>query len=277
MSRVKGATQQLEQAAASAKSVIIERAKQQEVYLEIAGNTPLIQNNFSQKSLEEMLRKHMGLTVERERKKPRDVIEAAKIKNLDGRICLPPTAIKKGMLSAAGTIKSKGALKPWQLKSQLFVVGESLPITFEKEVPRMDIVRTSGMNRQPDVRFRPSYMNWKCRVGVRFADGVAVQTVVDLLDRAGNIGVGEWRPEKSGTFGTYRVVRNITDRKELAEIERDCASGLIPLRIPEWAMDAEIDPSLLAKIMGEQEQDVDADDGDEEFAQQAQAGGARKK
>ena len=54
-----------------------------------------------------------------------------------------------------------------------------------------------------------------------------MQTVVDLLGRAGRVGVGEWRPEKDGTFGTYNVVRHITDPKEIAEVRKQCAPALV--------------------------------------------------
>ena len=73
----------------------------------------------------------------------------------------------------------------------------------------------------------------------------------DLLNLAGAVGVGEWRPEKNGTFGTFRVVRHIDDPKELAEVQSQCAVPLVGLRVPEWAMDQDIDPTILQKIVGQ--------------------------
>ncbi len=73
--------------------------------------------------------------------------------------------------------------------------------------------------------------------------------MIDLVDRAGNVGLGEWRPERDGTFGTFYVSRHISDREEIEEVVRECMAPLIPLTIPEWALDMEIDPTLLAKVM----------------------------
>ena len=87
---------------------------------------------------------------------------------------------------------------------------------------------------------------------IQFADTLTVQTVVDLLNRAGQVGVGEWRPEKNGTFGTFRVSRHIDTPQEIAEVEAECAIPLVPLRIPEWALDMEIDPTVLQKIFASQ-------------------------
>ena len=236
-------------ALASAQSLSIEQPTILSIGLEVAGTADLIQNRFSQKSVEQMLRSHMGLSVQRERKRPREVLHDATVFNMDNRVALPPTGFKLAMLSAATQIKG---LKKTQLRIALFIQGNSIPITYETTLPRMDITRTSGIGRTPDVRFRPSFQNWKARMIIQFADTLTVQTVVDLLNRAGQVGVGEWRPEKNGVYGTFKVVRHINDPAELGEIEQECASPIVPLRIPSWALDCEIDPEVLSKIFSEQ-------------------------
>lgn len=240
----------------SAQSLVIEQPTTLSVGVEISGTADLIQNRFSQKSVEQMLRSHMGLSVQRERKKPREVLEDATVYNMDHKVALPPTGFKLAMLSAATQVKG---LKKTQLRIALFVQGNSIPITYESTLPRMDITRTSGIGRTPDVRFRPSFQNWKARMIVQFADTLTVQTVVDLLNRAGQVGVGEWRPERNGTFGTFRVTRHIDSPQELGEIAAECAVPLVPLRIPDWALDMEIDPQLLSKIITEQNHDSESE------------------
>jgi hypothetical protein len=205
-----------------------------------------------------MLRKHMGLSVQREKKIPAECIERATIKNTAGAICIPPTAIKKAMLTASTSIKG---MKKTALRTQIFIEGNSLPIKFSQMVPRMDMVRTSGIGRTPDVRFRPAFEDWSARLIIQFADTLPVQTVVDLLNRAGDVGVGEWRPEKDGTFGTFSVTRNITDPEELAQIRKDCRVQLVSLTIPSWAMNAELSPEILAKIgAGNVDEEDDAEE-----------------
>jgi hypothetical protein len=233
----------------SAGSLIIEQPTILSVGIEVSGTADLIQNRFSQKSVEQMLKAHIGISVQRERKKPREVLEDATIYNMDHKVAMPPTSFKLAMIAAATQIKG---LKKTQLRTALFVVGNSIPITYEQTTPRMDITRTSGIGRTPDVRFRPSFQGWKARLVIQFADTLTVQTVVDLLNRAGKVGVGEWRPEKNGTFGTFRVSRHIDTPQEIAEVESECAVPLVPLRIPEWALDMEIDPAVLQRIFASQ-------------------------
>lgn len=231
--------------AANASSFVIQQPTILSISLEVEGTADLIQNRFSQKAVEEMLRKHMGISVQREKKKPREVLEDATIYNTDRRVCVPPTAFKSAMIAAASQLKG---LKKTELKTVLFVQGNSIPITYREMLPRMDMTRLSGIGRTPDVRFRPSFQDWKARMTIQFGDTLSVETVVDLLNRAGRVGVGEWRPQRNGTFGTFRVSRHIDNPQEIGEIEAECAVPLIPLRIPDWALDLSIDPSILQEI-----------------------------
>jgi hypothetical protein len=233
------------------------------IALEISGTQPLIQSAFSQKTIEEMLRKHMGFPVHKEPKRPRELIERATIRNMDGKVCIPPMAFKKGMLTASLPIKS---LKKTQLRPSMWVEGGSIPITYSEMVPRMDMVRLAGINRTPDVRFRPSFLGWKARLIIGFDEMHQAETIVDLLNRAGRIGVGEWRPERDGTFGTYKVTRNITAKKEIDEIRKECAVQLVPITIPDWAMDAELTPDVMKKIAASEANHEEDAAGNEEIA-----------
>ncbi len=252
-------------AGATAEKISIKQPEIMSLAFEVQGTNDLIQNNFSQKSIEQMLRKHMGLTVTRETKKPREVIEQAKILNIKKEICLSPVAFKSAMIAAASTVKS---VKKTQLRIGMFVEGNSIPITYESMEPRMDIVRVGGASKVPDVRFRPSFLNWKARMIIQFsADIYNAATVVDLLQRAGTVGVGEWRPEKNGTFGTFKVVRHIDNPKELVDVRELCSTPLIRPVIPEWALDAELDVTALSKVMsGVANAPLEGEEGEQEDA-----------
>jgi hypothetical protein len=108
-------------------------------------------------------------------------------------------------------------------------------------------VRTSGMARTPDVRFRPEFTTWSARFVVQYSELMSNETVIDLVDRAGSVGVGEWRPEKNGSFGTFEVKRHFGG-KEIDEVRTLCSPILEPLVIPAWAMDAELTPDLIARL-----------------------------
>ena len=78
-------------------------------------------------------------------------------------------------------------------------------------VPRMreDMVRVGGISKTADIRHRAQFDNWYMDLNVSYnANGpITLEQIVNLINLGGfTCGIGEWRPEKDGSFGTYRVV-----------------------------------------------------------------------
>jgi hypothetical protein len=235
-------------------SAPITRSQTLSIALEVKGVTSLIQNCFNQKAIEQMLRKHMGLPTEQEKKVPAECVERAIIRNEAGAVSIPPTAFKQAILSAAGQVKG---LTKTKIRASLFIEGGSVPITYSRMVPRMDMTRLSGMGRTPDVRFRPEFEDWSARMIILFSDQLPVRTVIDLLQRAGNVGVGEWRPERNGTFGTFEVSQTFADSKQISAIRKACRPAIKRLVIPEWAMNVELSDEILKKVASSNETNED--------------------
>ena len=70
------------------------------------------------------------------------------------------------------------------------------------------MVRNSGMNRTPDVRTRAIFPQWACGITVRYIKPMITEkNIVNLMGAAGMInGVGDWRGEKGGPYGAFRIV-----------------------------------------------------------------------
>jgi len=248
------ATKKTQEVSSTVPSESITGQERAIVFLEVRGRpgSTLIQNNFAQKSIEEMLRKHMGLNHGREKKKPREVIENAKVYNAVDVISVPAAAVKKAMVTASATIKSFLRQKT-TLRVSLFVIGGgAIPLEYAAMNPRMDMVRLK--NGSPDVRFRPEFTDWKLRFGVEYDNNALnVRSIMDLVNRAGSVGLCEWRPEKGGSHGMFEVSRHITAKEEIEEIIKNCSYPLKPTTIPDWAMDADIDPEMLRTLMKDAE------------------------
>lgn len=77
-------------------------------------------------------------------------------------------------------------------------------------IPRlhMEMVRSSDMARTPDVRTRPCFTEWCCKVNLSFVSSLLKQNqIVNLLAAAGEIvGIGDYRPQKGGAYGKFRIV-----------------------------------------------------------------------
>lgn len=80
---------------------------------------------------------------------------------------------------------------------------------------KMDVVRTGGMTRTPDIRTRACLPEWACEITVRYVRSlVKEQTIMNLLSAAGQIcGIGDWRPQKGGSFGNFDIVEAGTKKK----------------------------------------------------------------
>lgn len=120
-------------------------------------------------------------------------------------LCAPSAWFKKAMIGSA--IDVPGATKA-AMGRLCWVMGESTPLYGMPQL-KMDMVRSSDINRTPDIRTRAIVPEWACVISVEFArPQITEKTVTNLLAWAGMIrGVGGWRPEKgSGHYGQFRLV-----------------------------------------------------------------------
>lgn len=67
------------------------------------------------------------------------------------------------------------------------------------------MVRNSGMTRTPDVRTRPIFPEWACEIEISFPRMlISERDLARLVSAAGRIiGIGDWRGEKGGPFGSW--------------------------------------------------------------------------
>jgi len=78
-------------------------------------------------------------------------------------------------------------------------------LTCSEPVIREDMVRV-GMGTA-DIRYRAQYNEWSAAVTIEYLPNIIdLDSIVALVDAGGMNGLGEWRPEKSGYFGTFEVV-----------------------------------------------------------------------
>ena len=125
------------------------------------------------------------------------------------RFGFPAVAIKKAAVSAAyrqGLTKDKvsanGSFWLTGIDDVEFVEIES----DEPPVMREDMVRI-GMGTA-DIRYRGEFRNWKCRCRISYLkDGVfSLENIISMINLGGFCcGLGEWRVEKGGISGSFRV------------------------------------------------------------------------
>lgn len=73
-------------------------------------------------------------------------------------------------------------------------------------VMREDMVKI-GMGGA-DIRYRGEFRNWWANLTISYTEsgGFSLENIVNVINAGGFFcGIGEWRPERDGSFGKYHV------------------------------------------------------------------------
>lgn len=189
--------------------VNISRIDTEHMFVPIVGTSPLIMHKFSEKAKRQMLDAQQGRKSPKVSRDPEADYQASFYRTKEG-YGFPAIAFKACTIGAARFFGKD--VKMTELRQFLFFKG----IVSENDVqalveivgePRMreDIVRL-GMSGT-DLRYRAEFPEWSATLEIIYVRSALTQSsVLSLIDAGGmGVGVGEWRPEKKGDFGTFQV------------------------------------------------------------------------
>lgn len=200
--------------------------------LRIVGDSPLIMHAWSQKAIGMIRDKQTKATKTKAREaknpvedfvesmywlsgKPTEMTEEAVQEALASgraRFGFPVTAIKQATISAA--YRSGVSKDMASLRGAFFIRGEGPDMLGEVKgstpIMREDMVRIAMGTA--DIRYRGMFMDWHMDLEICYnANGIyTFEQIVNLFNLGGfACGIGEWRPEKDGNFGTYHVASTV--------------------------------------------------------------------
>lgn len=135
----------------------------------------------------------------------------------DGSVGIPASAFFNAILDTAVSLD----IPKTRIKRAMRVVGDLLPLIYEKKdlVRNISYPKRSGMTGAPDVRHRPEFLKWSCKLPVLYDPmQISLDEITNLVERSGfSSGVGSWRPsspKSSGQHGMYRIKTNINNQKK---------------------------------------------------------------
>lgn len=193
-------------------AVEIARIATETMLVPIVGTSALIVHNFGAKARQMILESQQGKARQRQIRDPEAEYQTGFYRLPGDRYGFPATAFKSATVGAARFYDRK--VKMTDLRQFLWFRGEISDLDPQALIeiegtPRMreDTVRLSGPARTVDLRFRPEFPDWKAVLPVTYVrSSLSRDSVLNLINAGGmGIGVGEWRPEKRGDFGTYQV------------------------------------------------------------------------
>jgi hypothetical protein len=200
--------------AAKKVAIQIPAIQVERMQLTLVGESPLIQHRWSEKAKRHLLGGQI-----KEPKKPKekkdpwqDFVDSmywlspqpAKVteKTLEkATFGVPSGAFKRAAVGACRVVD----MKMTEARAAFHVDGEFTPIEGGPPHMREDMVRlSSGV---ADIRYRGEFSDWKCTITISYlANFWSPEQIVNLFNYAGfSIGVGEYRSEKNGSFGRFRV------------------------------------------------------------------------
>lgn len=178
------------------------------VTFRIVGNSPLLMNSAAAFTVSDIDKTKTRQSIPA----PEVEAEAGTYRLEGGALGFPAAAFKKAVVSAAKGRKVGKLGLPGIVLASVFETTEYVAlIDPETDEPLHDYVidiRGARPQKQGMVRrARPRVDAWACDVSLEYDDELIADDLVrELLERAGrNIGIGNFRPEKSGRYGRFEV------------------------------------------------------------------------
>jgi hypothetical protein len=195
--------------ATTTAQISISKIDTEKLLVPIVGTAPLIMHRFSDKAKRQMLDAQQGRKSPKVSRDPVADYEAAFYRTKDG-YGFPAVGFKACTVGAARFYGKD--VRMVDLRQMLFFRG----ILSEKDPqPLVEIVGEPHMREDvvrlgisgTDLRYRPEFSEWSATLEVIFVRSALTQeSVVSLIDAGGmGVGVGEWRPEHRGDFGTFEI------------------------------------------------------------------------
>ncbi len=181
------------------------------IEVEIRGTSPLLIHRFSEDSEQAKSSRRMKVSD----RDPRE--EATKCCYIapDGTYYFSAFSIPGAMGNAGANHKMRGSRKSLRfvVPSAVRVTSEAITIlngngpakTFEVDARPVTIPATKGRI----MRYRPRFDSWGAQFTLTLDDNsLSIEDAHALLVEAGTyIGIGDFRPEKRGPFGCFRVTK----------------------------------------------------------------------
>ena len=201
--------------------VKVSDVKIKEVEITIEGTTPLIVNNFNEKSKQQILDTQMKKA--KKEKEPRNPVEDGmralywltpmpneftdesweKALKEGARFGFPAKGIKASIVS--GAYRNKLTPDKVSLYGAFLIPEELVEIKYDRIRIREDYVRIA--HGGTDVRFRPEFDGWSMTFKILYNENAySLEQILNFINLGGfSCGLGEMRTEKGGNNGSYKV------------------------------------------------------------------------
>lgn len=174
----------------------------QTIELTLIGDSPLICHAWSEKAKRQMLEKQMKKAAQaKAAKDPEQDYRDSLYPFPGGGYGFPNIGFKASAVDACSHVAD---ITKVLARGAFHIDGELTKIHGEPSM-REDMVRV-GMGTA-DIRYRGQFVDWRVTLMVKINLAVlSPEQVINLFNVAGfAVGVGEWRPQRDGSYGRFHV------------------------------------------------------------------------
>jgi hypothetical protein len=176
------------------------------VTFKVTGLSDILMNN------PESMNHNSDSGMEAKKYKPEEEAEIRLYKNVDGQFYIPTIAFLRSLWYAASRHKIGKDTARARIQAYVFVADDEsilLDSVTEKPIEEYTIdTRSVVIGKHRIMRSRPRFSNWICYCSFEIDDYYIdpVDNILLLFNKAGKmIGVLDYRPQKTGPFGRYKV------------------------------------------------------------------------
>lgn len=120
---------------------------------------------------------------------------------------IPVRAFYMAMIRASSYLfdKKDGGMR--NIREGVNLVGDVVPLKFKTEKQLTHWGRMSGQTKAPRKIIRNAFYDWSCELEIEYnQEQLSPEQIINILNWAGfHIGVGAFRKEKTGNYGSFYV------------------------------------------------------------------------
>ena len=175
--------------------------------IKVVGRTPYMPEPMDMAVLDRYDQKKSKQTYNKDQISELDKAKEKYYFTSDGKKGIPVRAFFNYMIRASSYLfdKKDGGMR--NIKEGINLMGDIIPLEYKKEVQLTHWGRMSGQTKAPRKIIRNSFENWSCVVEIEYnQEQLSPENIINVLNWAGfHIGVGAFRKEKTGNYGSFYV------------------------------------------------------------------------
>jgi hypothetical protein len=175
--------------------------------LKVVGRTPYMPEPMDMAVLDRYDKKKSKQSYDKDSISEEDKAKEKYYFTNDGQKGIPARAFYNSMIRASSYLfdKKDGGMR--NVKEGVNVLGDVVVLKYKKEVTLTHWGRQSGQTKAPRKIIRNSFEDWSCNLEIEYnQEQLSPENIINILNWAGfHIGVGAFRKEKTGNFGSFYV------------------------------------------------------------------------